>query len=64
MTVIPLSVRFTVSNQVDQQELAAFKARLAALRSVQPGAALVSLAPRQAAVAVASGREIDKLGSD
>ncbi|WP_374282376.1 M23 family metallopeptidase [Novosphingobium sp.] len=63
-TVNPLSVRFTVNNQVDQKELAAFKARLATLKSVQPGAALVSLAPRQATIAMASGREIDKLGSD
>lgn len=61
-TVNPLSVRFTVSNQVDQKELAAFKARLAVLKAVQPGVALTSLAPRQAAVANAA-REIDKLGN-
>ena len=60
--VDPMSVRFTVNNQVDQKELAAFKARLAALKSVQPGAALVSLAPRQAAVATGP-REIQKLGN-
>jgi murein DD-endopeptidase MepM/ murein hydrolase activator NlpD len=39
-TVNPLSVRFTVSQQVDQQDLSAFKARLAKLLSVQVGAAL------------------------
>ena len=61
-TVNPLSVRFTVNNQVDQKELAAFKARLAALKQVQPGAALMSLAPRQAAVATGP-REIQKLGN-
>lgn len=58
--VNPLSVKFTVSAQVDAQELAAFKARLASLKSVQPGAALVSLAPRQAAVG-APVREIARL---
>ena len=42
------------------QELAAFKARLASLKSVQPGAALVSLAPQQAAV-VNPAREIERL---
>lgn len=60
--VDPLSVRFTVSNQVDQQELAAFKARLAALKAVAPGAAQASLAPRQTD-AVAVGREIGRLGN-
>lgn len=59
-TVNPLSVSFTVNNQVDQKELAAFKARLTALKAVQPGAALMSLAPRQAAVA-SPDREIDRL---
>ena len=39
--VNPMSVRFTVSNQVDAKELAAFRARLAALKAVVPGAALV-----------------------
>lgn len=58
--VNPLSVRFTVSTQVDAKELAAFRARLASLKSVQPGAALVSLAPRQAAVA-GPEREIARL---
>lgn len=59
--VNPLSVKFTVSTQVDAQELAAFKARLASLKSVQPGAALVSLAPRQAAAVAGPAREIERL---
>lgn len=44
--VDPMSVRFTVSNQIDARELAAFRARLAALKSVAPGAALRPLARR------------------
>jgi murein DD-endopeptidase MepM/ murein hydrolase activator NlpD len=60
--VNPLSVRFTVSNQVDPNELAAYKARMAQLKTVKPGAAMQSLAPRQASIGQAgSGREIDKL---
>ena len=35
--VNPLSVRFTVSNQVEGQELAAFRARLAKLQALTPG---------------------------
>ncbi len=58
--VNPLSVRFTVSNQVDAKELAAFKARLAQLKAITPGAAFASLAPKQAAVAAPVQREIDK----
>ena len=46
--VNPLTVRFTVKSQVDGKELAAFKARLAALKAVKPGAALASVAPKQA----------------
>ena len=42
--VDPLSVRFTVSNQVDAKELAAFRARMAALKAVAPGAALAPVA--------------------
>lgn len=60
--VNPLSVRFTVSQQVDAAELAAFKKKLADLKQVAPGAATASLAPRQAVIASASGREIDRLG--
>lgn len=61
--VNPLSVRFTVSNQVDQKELAAFRARMAQLKAVSPGAAMTSLAPRQAQGAQAPRREIDRLKS-
>lgn len=60
--VNPLSVRFTVSNQVDAAELAAFKKRLSALQQVPAGVAMASLAPRQAVVGTAAGREIDRLG--
>ncbi len=58
-TVNPLSVQFTVRAQVDEKELAAFKARLAQLKTIAPGAALKSLAPKQAAVG--SVREIARL---
>lgn len=61
--VNPMSVRFTVSNQVDAAELSAFKARLAALTQVVPGGAMASLAPRQAAIGPAPQREIDRLGN-
>ena len=61
--VNPLSVSFTVSNQVDQKELIAFKARMGQLKSVSPGAAMTSLAPRQAATAQTPRREIDRLKS-
>lgn len=47
----PLSIRFAAqAASIDKKELSAFKARLARLKSVVPGAALVSLAPREAAV--------------
>ena len=59
--VNPLSVRFTVSNQVDANELVKFKARLAELKAVKPGAAMASLAPRQAAAGAPPQREIDRL---
>lgn len=61
--VNPLSVRFTVSNQVDQKELIAFKARMSQLKAVTPGAAMTSLAPRQATTAETPRREIDRLKS-
>lgn len=55
--VNPLSVRFTVSNQVDARELAAFRARMATLKAVAPGAAMaplgMTLASRQPAAAPA-----------
>jgi murein DD-endopeptidase MepM/ murein hydrolase activator NlpD len=43
--VNPMSVRFTVSNQVNAQELAAFRARMAALKAVVPEAAAGPVAP-------------------
>jgi murein DD-endopeptidase MepM/ murein hydrolase activator NlpD len=49
-TVNPLSVRFAVSQQVDEEDLAAFKARLAKLLEVQPGAALKPLMANAAGV--------------
>lgn len=59
-TVDPTAVRFTIRSQVDKKELAAFKARLAQLKTVSPGAALQSLAPKQAE-GKAFAREIDRL---
>jgi murein DD-endopeptidase MepM/ murein hydrolase activator NlpD len=58
-TVNPLSVRFTVQAQVDKQELARFKARLAELKAIPAGAALQPLAPPPSSAAAAE-REIDK----
>ena len=58
--VNPMSVRFTVNNEVNTNELSTFRARLTALKAIKPGAALVSLAPRQAAAATPQ-REIDRL---
>ena len=60
--VNPLTVQFTVTNQVDPAELANYKARMAQLKSVVPGAAMTSLAPRQAATGPAQRREIERLG--
>ncbi|MCB2076516.1 MAG: M23 family metallopeptidase [Novosphingobium sp.] len=56
----PLSVKFTTRAQVDKNELASFKSRLAQLKAVEPGEALTSIAPKQAEVK-AHVREIDKL---
>ncbi|MFO1255126.1 MAG: peptidoglycan DD-metalloendopeptidase family protein [Sphingomonadaceae bacterium] len=62
--VNPLTVSFTVTQQVDPGELAAYKARMAQLKTVKPGAAMQSLAPRQASVGPGvQRREIDKLGN-
>lgn len=61
--VNPLSVRFTVSNQVDSKQLEAFKARMAQLKAVNPGAAMTSLGPRQATMTQTPRREIDRLKS-
>lgn len=57
--VNPMSVRFTVSNQVDARELAAFRARMTALKAVVPGAALGPMASPSAPPAVPVP-EIDK----
>lgn len=60
--VNPLSVRFTVTSQVDPAELKAYKTRMAELKAVKPGAAMASLAPRQASATASSvQREIDRL---
>ncbi len=61
--VNPLTVAFTVANQVDAGELAAFKTKLAGLKAVVPGAALNPLGARSATAALASGREIARLGN-
>ncbi len=61
--VDPLSVKFTVSNQVDAGELAAFKAKLAGFKAITPGAALNALGPRQGAGPSAPQREIARLGN-
>ena len=58
--VNPGSVRSIATAQLEGPQLAAFRARLAALREVKPGAALASLAP--ARTAAAPSREIDRLG--
>ena len=60
--VNPMTVSFTVTNQVDPAELAAYKARLGQLKAVKSGAAMASLAPRQAVPGRAPRREIDRLG--
>lgn len=60
--VNPMTVSFTATSQVDPHELAAYKARLAQLKAVKPGAAAASLAPRQAATGPMGRREIDRLG--
>lgn len=61
--VNPLSVRFTVSNQVDHKELAAFRARMAQLKAVSPGSAMASPVPRRAEASPPPRREIDRLKS-
>lgn len=60
--VNPLSVRFTVDNKVNEQELAAFRARMAALKAVTPGAAFTSLAPTPSA-RPSPKREIERLAN-
>jgi murein DD-endopeptidase MepM/ murein hydrolase activator NlpD len=57
--VNPGSVKFIATAQLEGPQLAAFKARLAALRQVKPGAALANIAP--ATTAESPSREIDRL---
>lgn len=59
--VNPLSVKFTVSNQVDAKELAAFRARLAQLKSVRVGTAMTAATPAMTSAPGLSQREIDKI---
>jgi len=65
-TVNPLSVQFTArAAAVDDKQLAAFKAKLAQIKTIAPGAALGSMAAKQAAPKISpkvSGHEIGKLG--
>jgi len=59
-TVNPASVNFTIRAQLEGADLQAFRARLAALKQVSPGAALASLAPKVAEPSEPT-REIDRL---
>lgn len=61
--VNPLSVRFTVSNRVDPKELAAFRARMAQLKAVSPGAAMGRLVSQHTEAGPPPRREIDRLKS-
>ena len=58
----PSSVTFMSRPQIDGAELGRFKARLASLRAIPAGAALVDIAPTPAEEA-APQREIDRLGA-
>ncbi len=58
-TVNPASVQFVTRATLSGRDLAEFKAQLARLLAVSPGAALVSLAP-SAAEASSPEREIDR----
>lgn len=59
-TVNPSSVSFTTRAQLEGSELKAFRARLDQLKQVEPGAALASIAPKDAAPSEPV-REIDRL---
>jgi murein DD-endopeptidase MepM/ murein hydrolase activator NlpD len=59
-TVNPSSVQFVTRAQLSGRELASFRARLAELQQIEPGAALVALAPDPAAK-TEPVREIDRL---
>jgi len=49
-TVNPLSVRFTIQSQVNGEELADFKARLAKIMAIEPGAPKSSMTRKVAAI--------------
>ncbi|NJM49822.1 MAG: M23 family metallopeptidase [Sphingomonadales bacterium] len=59
-TINPLSIKFTETAQLSGADLANFKAKLARLKSVKPGAALTSLRKSNSA-ADEPKREIDRL---
>lgn len=59
-TIDPSSIRFVTRAQLSGRELANFRARLAELQKVQPGAALASLAP-DPAFSEEPVREIDRI---
>lgn len=61
-TVNPSSVGFVTRAQLSGSELASFRAELAELKKIQPGAALSTLAP-DAAEELEPQREIDRLDS-
>jgi murein DD-endopeptidase MepM/ murein hydrolase activator NlpD len=61
-TVNPSSVQFVLRAQLAGQELAQFRARLAELQKVEPGAALATLAPDSTAQQEPV-REIDRLAA-
>ena len=61
-TVNPSSVAFVTRAQLSGQELANFRARLAEVQKVEPGAALVSLAP-EPSEQQEPVREIDRLAA-
>jgi murein DD-endopeptidase MepM/ murein hydrolase activator NlpD len=59
-TVNPMSVSFVTRAQLSGRELAGFRARLADLQRIEPGAALATLAPDPSAEQEPV-REIDRL---
>ena len=59
--VNPSSVQFVTRAQLSGQELAAFRARLASLKSVASGVALESFAPTRTAAVSGPVREIDRV---
>jgi murein DD-endopeptidase MepM/ murein hydrolase activator NlpD len=61
-TVNPSSTQFVVRAQLAGQELASFRARLAALQRIEPGAALATLAP-DSSEQKEPVREIDRLAA-